>query len=119
MIKTIALTVAVALTSSTAATAQTAGNVKAACQSADDSWGNGYCMGYFQSASSQLLMVANYLSDGKCTKWTSISANMVKAGFEASVPEEYDNETYAADVTLQVFTKMLSCREKKEVKEEI
>ncbi len=117
MIKTIALTVV--LTLSTAATAQTAENVKVACQSEPDSWGNGYCMGYFQSATSQLLMVTNYLSDGKCTKWTSISANMVKAGFEASVPEEYDNETYAADVTLQVFTKMLSCREKKEVKEEI
>ena len=117
MLKVITLTATLALSATVAA--QEAGNVKVACKSAQDTWGNGYCMGYFQSATSQLMMIARYLSADNCVKWTSISANMVRASFEANVPSQYPNDTYAADVTLQVFTDMLNCLEKKEVKEEI
>ena len=111
--KTLKLVSTVLLTTvlSSNALTQTIRGLERACSNDNDPWNDGYCSGYFQAATIQLYLTANYINNYSCEEWDTISAAMVKAKFETLARrDETEKSKSAGPYITKIFAGMLECK---------
>ena len=107
----LASTVLLTTVLSSNALTQTIRGLEGACSNDDDPWNDGYCSGYFQAATIQLYLTANYINNYSCEEWDTISAAMVKAKFETLARrDETEKGKAAGPYITKIFAGMLECK---------